>query len=274
MQNYIDIGYLQKEKVDIPFHSHPDYEIFYFHSGRCNYLIGDRIYVLEPGDVLLMNGMTLHRPKLFEHEEYVRTTMHFDRYYVEQILHSMNRKDLLEPFTELKSIRIHLGGHDKIKFEELLRKMNDHFHGGNSISQFRFEVQLLDLLAFLYPFCIQFLKDDPFIYSQKEHHVQRVISYIEEHYTEHLQLEHIVDELHVSKYYLANVFKEVTGITIFNYLNQRRINQAKIEFMLEGDVSVTDLAYQLGFKYPSHFSKVFKKLTGETPEQYKKSFLN
>ncbi|GAE32962.1 AraC family transcriptional regulator [Alkalihalobacillus hemicellulosilyticus] len=273
MNKQISIGYCQNNKVDIPFHSHPQYEIFYFHGGRCNYLIGDRIYVLKPGDVILMNGMTLHRPKLFESADYIRTTIHFDRHYIEQILSSMNMPGLLEPFTSLPSIRFHLKKSERAEVEEQLQKINQFSSRSDSLSQFQVDVHVLELLALLYPLCKQYLRKAPLINSQKENHVQRVISFVEEHYMEHLELEQIEEELHVSKYYLANLFKEVTGITIFNYVKQRRVNQAKIQLMLEKNISVTELAYQLGFKYPSHFSKVFKHLTGVTPEQYRKSML-
>lgn len=37
------------------FHSHPHYEIYYFHDGECTYIIGDRVYNLEPGDLVLMH---------------------------------------------------------------------------------------------------------------------------------------------------------------------------------------------------------------------------
>lgn len=77
----------------------------------------------------------------------------------------------------------------------------------------------------------------------------------------------------MSKYHLAKVFKEMTGVTIFKYLYQRRINQAKIEFLLS-TASVTEICYQVGFNYPSHFTKVFKQLTGLTPEQYKRQAIS
>lgn len=44
------------------FHSHAFYEMYYFQEGECNYLIGDKLMTLHPGDFILMHGMTLHCP--------------------------------------------------------------------------------------------------------------------------------------------------------------------------------------------------------------------
>ncbi|WP_240420804.1 helix-turn-helix domain-containing protein [Paenibacillus periandrae] len=49
-----------------------------------------------------------------------------------------------------------------------------------------------------------------------------------------------------------------------------RINQARIEFVLDPNVSVTDVCFRVGFKHLAHFSRVFKELVGVTPVQYKK----
>ncbi|KKO51268.1 AraC family ligand binding domain-containing protein [Paenibacillus sp. DMB20] len=69
------------------FHSHPFYEIYYFHEGHCTYLIGDRIYVLKPGDLLLMNDLTLHCSHVHTDARYVRSIVHFVPGFLEQWLH-------------------------------------------------------------------------------------------------------------------------------------------------------------------------------------------
>ena len=55
-------------------------------EGKCTYLIGDRIYILSPGDLIIMHGMTLHRPKVDNNYVYDRTTIHFDPSYVQQLI--------------------------------------------------------------------------------------------------------------------------------------------------------------------------------------------
>lgn len=255
--------------TNVPYHTHFHYEIYYFHGGKVNYLINDRIYVLEPGDLLLMHGMTLHRANVDPSVEYHRSTLHFDPFYFKQFIQPPFAADLLVPFQKLQNVRLQLRGSDKTEVEASLIKLNQLYSQNNSFSHQRFQALLLDFLIMINQLCQQPLKAMTAFPSSKEHHVQAVISYLECHFHEDITLNGIQTELHLSKYYLAKTFKEVTGITIFQFLMQRRIYQAKID-LIDGNQPITDVGYEVGFKHPSHFSRAFKLQTGLTPEQYRK----
>lgn len=267
---HFDINYYKNNRPEINFHSHTHYEIFYFHAGRCNYLIGDQIYTLVPGDLIIMNGMTLHRPKLFENEQYCRSTVHFDANYFKNVLGTMKMERLLQPFTTLQSYRIHLREKEQIEINGLLKRMNHLSSSKDDVSQWLCQLVLLELITSIYQIFQKPLKNISEPPSEKESHVQRLISFLEQNYMKPLNMEILEKSLHISKYYLSKVFKEVTGVTIFNYLYQRRINQAKIEFLISPEKSVTEVCYSVGFKHPSHFSKIFKQLVGCTPEAFKR----
>ncbi|WP_424767205.1 AraC family transcriptional regulator [Paenibacillus sp. sgz302251] len=253
----------------IPYHTHFHYEIYYFHAGKVNYLINDRIYVLEPGDMLLMHGMTLHRAHVDSSAEYRRTTIHFDPYYFKQLIQPPFASDLLAPFQKLQNVRLQLRGEDKLQIEASLLKLEQLHSQQNPFSTQRFYAHFIDLLIQINELCEQPLKEKSSFPSSKEHHVQAVISYLENHYTEDITLESIQAELHLSKFYLAKTFKEVTGSTIFQFLMQRRIYQAKIE-LIDSKKPITEVGYDVGFKHPSHFSRAFKLHTELTPEHYRK----
>ncbi|NIK76218.1 AraC-like DNA-binding protein [Paenibacillus castaneae] len=255
--------------AQIPYHTHFHYEIYYFHSGKVNYLINDRIYVLQPGDLLLMHGMTLHRAYVDPSVAYHRTTLHFDPFYFQQFIQTPFASDLLAPFQKLQNIRLQLRGSEKLEIEASLLKLEKLYLQQDSFSKQRVQALLLDLLILINQLCEQPLKDKQTFPSSKEHHVQTVISYLESHFNEDITLEGIGQELHLSKYYLAKTFKEVTGITIFQFLMQRRIYQAKVE-LINGSRPITDVGYEVGFKHPSHFSRAFKLQVKFTPEQYRK----
>lgn len=60
------------------YHAHSDfYEIFFFHEGTCKYLVGNHIYDLQPGDILIMDGTFLHKPNVPKNSPYVRSHVHF-----------------------------------------------------------------------------------------------------------------------------------------------------------------------------------------------------
>src|ERR1700730_13205397 len=105
----LQMEFRKSKHVKPKFDSHANYEIFYFHEGRGNYLIGGNIYVLVPGDLIIMHGMTLHSPKINENFNYVRSIITFDPSYIRVVAELLFSLNLLEPFEELGNYRINLG---------------------------------------------------------------------------------------------------------------------------------------------------------------------
>lgn len=270
MNTPIDFGYRREHKMIPAFHSHPEYEIYYFHRGRSNYLIGDRIYTLSPGDLIIMHGMTLHCAKVYEHLDYVRTVIHFNPSFVLEFARHFPGVRLLQPFEELKNHRLNLKGKTRAEFEQLLCRMNRLAQRRDGISRHRFSLLFVDLLLFIHPLFRQTMADRNEFPSEKEKNVQNIVSFLDQHYMEDLNLDLLEKKLHMSKYYLSKIFKEVTGVTIFDYLYQRRINQAKVLFLMEKERTATEVCYQVGFKHLAHFSRMFKARVGLTPEQFKR----
>lgn len=78
----------------------------------------------------------------------------------------------------------------------------------------------------------------------------------------------IADEMGISKYYLAHIFKKQTGMPLIQYINERRIMTAK-RMLCETDSSISEIAGNCGYS-PSYFSEIFKNVTGLTPTEYRK----
>ncbi len=84
-----------------------------------------------------------------------------------------------------------------------------------------------------------------------------------------LSLSHIADTLGVHPSYLSRAFKKEMGMTLTNYINKLRIEEAK--YLLDsGNASVTEAALSVGYNDPNYFSKVFTKLEHVTPQEYRK----
>lgn len=260
---------------DIPnqllYHTHLTYEIYYFHAGKVNYLINDRIYKLEPGDMILMHGMTLHKPHLEQKDCYERTIIHFDPFYFTEYIQPSYAPDLLTPFNKFKNIRLSFNKSVRQEIEGLLHKLVVLRKSAEPFAEQRSHIVLLELMHLIYTQCqqpLQKIKQTQHI-STKENHVQNIISYIEDHYNQEVSLESIQQALHLNKFYLSKSFKEVTGTTIFQYMLERRIYAAKV-LLINGSNKITDISYEVGFKHPAHFSRSFKLITGVTAEQYRK----
>ncbi|MBW5445572.1 helix-turn-helix domain-containing protein [Cohnella sp. CFH 77786] len=267
---HLQFGYRVDTPIEPEFHSHPWYEVYYFHEGVCNYLIGDRIYSLSPGDLILMNGMTLHCPKMDPRYPYVRSVIHFEPSLLKPFLELPQGVPFLQPFQTPTNFKLSLQPREKEEVERLLAAMDERLRHGGTAAQSRMLLVFADLLHLIYELCRNPMSERPELPSEKESTVQRVVSYIEERFTEDLDMERLQADLHVSKFYLSRLFKEVTGVTIFDFVFQRRINEAKISFLLDPGRSVTDVCFQTGFKHLAHFSRLFKRQVGMTPETYRK----
>ncbi|MDP5276449.1 helix-turn-helix transcriptional regulator [Chengkuizengella axinellae] len=267
----IQIGYKSNKEYKHNFHSHSEFEIYLFHEGKGNYLIADKIYALQPGDLIIMHGMTLHRANVQTDLPYIRSIVHFDPSYAENLFCYPNHLDVLKPFHQLKNHRISLSNDQLEEISNLLNRVQSLSQSNNVFDYHELHTRFMDLLVLVYRYFESSLDvHQVHLPGSKEKHAQNIITYIEQNFREDLHLEDLESDLHVNRHYLSKLFKEVTGITIFHYLLQRRINEAKMLLLLDNSLSLTYVSYQVGFKHPAHFSRVFKERVGCAPDIYRK----
>ena len=97
--------------------------------------------------------------------------------------------------------------------------------------------------------------------------------YIDEHYTEDITLQTLSDLTFMNKYYLVHAFKNYKGTSPINYLIDKRIEESQ-HLLANTNYPVSKISDQIGFSSQSYFSQVFRKRTGLTPNQYRKSIEN
>lgn len=100
--------------------------------------------------------------------------------------------------------------------------------------------------------------------------VHAVKACIAAHFDEALTLEKIAAAVHVSPYHLCRIFRRQTGVTIHHYLNQMRL-RTSLEYVAQGDTSLTEVGLALGYSSPSHFSRAFKQQFGMPPSELRRS---
>ena len=94
------------------------------------------------------------------------------------------------------------------------------------------------------------------------------LEYIREHYSKPLNLEEIADYAGISRVYLSQTFKKEVGKNIWDYLAEYRLSKAK-ELLLASNLKVYAIAELCGFGSPQYFNKIFKKMTGFSPYQFR-----
>ncbi|TMV52850.1 helix-turn-helix domain-containing protein [Paenibacillus mesophilus] len=251
------------------FQGHPKYELLYVHEGGYGYVIGASMFDVTAGDLLVMNGITPHGPIFREKSGCVRTGVAFYPASLQSLQDLPDSIDLLYPFRELRNCHCRLTDPLRTDIEQLLSRMNRYYGKQDRMSYNRFRAAFLELLLIVSESCGYAKSTYPEPRDAKEKLVRQALDYIGQHYMTDLSLDIIAERLYMSRSYLAKIFKEYAGMTVFEYINDHRINRAKVLFATEKSKSISEVCYEVGFKNPAHFSRNFKSTVGATPEEYR-----
>ena len=92
--------------------------------------------------------------------------------------------------------------------------------------------------------------------------------FIREHFTEDLSLGQVAGTVHISAFYFCKLFKRATGLTFTEFLSRLRTEKAK-ELLLNPNLRVSEIAYEVGFQSLTHFNRVFRRIAGLSPTNYR-----
>ncbi len=95
--------------------------------------------------------------------------------------------------------------------------------------------------------------------------LQQVIDYINQHLDQNLTLQAIATTVQLSPYHFSRLFKQSTGLAPHQYVIQCRVERAK-QLLVQGELTIAEVAYRVGFANQSHLNRHFKRLLGVTPK--------
>jgi len=114
------------------------------------------------------------------------------------------------------------------------------------------------------------------VFIQRENAEPPVIAkaraYIQEHQTEELSLSQVAKAVNMSSYYFCKMFKKIAGINFTDYVARVRIEKSK-NLLLNPNLRVSEIAFEVGFQSLTHFNRVFKKILGQSPTDYRAQLL-
>lgn len=255
---------------NMEFHLHNRYEIYYLLSGDVHYFVERKKYIIQKGDILVLNSKEIHKPTFVGATPYERITVHFNP----QIARYFSTTDisLLSCFENRdngKNNLIKLDNSDNMVFHSLIEKLAIlcQNNNGNPIEKLSILLQILTFLNESWKDRISDIKKQTQQPQALKAPISQVISYINNHLTEDLSLSTLEKQSFLNKNYLCKLFKDQMGSTIHNYILVRRISLAKQ--LLENGASVTEACSQSGFNDYANFIRLFKKITGNSPSKFK-----
>lgn len=110
--------------------------------------------------------------------------------------------------------------------------------------------------------------------SKQREYVEKittVCNYVGEHFAEDLSLEDVAELAGFSKYHFTRLFRQVTNVSFYKFLSQKRIAYAK-ELLISGNYSIMEVAYLSGFSSHGAFTRMFKQVTGQAPNEFRKMY--
>jgi AraC-like DNA-binding protein/ligand-binding sensor protein len=98
--------------------------------------------------------------------------------------------------------------------------------------------------------------------------ITRAKEFIRQHLSEDISLGQVAKAVNTSTFYFCKMFKKFTGINFTDYVSRVRIEDAK-NLLLNPNLRVSEIAYEVGFQSLTHFNRVFKKVVGQSPTEYR-----
>lgn len=114
----------------------------------------------------------------------------------------------------------------------------------------------------------KFMQLKPEVSSYREI-IRQVMKIVERDYKKEIRLAEIAKELHINASYISRLFKEEVGVNFSDYVLNYRIKKAKMYLLQNKEASMLEVAEQCGFNSQQYFSKVFKRLVGYSPREYR-----
>ena len=266
---YFSIAHLHSEEETMAIHIHDCYEVYYSISGGKQFLIDNKLYDINPGDLFVINQFESHYVSQINKMIHERIVISIHPDFLKSI--STNKTDLNYCFThrdENFSHKIQLDKEAQNRFIYFINKIASCEGFGSDMIEYSSFIELMTNLtkAFVDN------KDSLLSCYKYNNKIQEIISYINDHVIENITITHLAEHFFLSESYICRIFKLATGTTINKYITARRISIAKS--LLSNDSSISDVYIECGFNDYSNFLKSFKKAVGVSPKKYSTFSMN
>lgn len=196
------------------------------------------------------------------------------KYIAERFIHHLNAKQQIDVFIGVGAMQQHLSGIRRSYFEAVFSSTN--VNAEQPICLFeQIQQRITQPVLLAKENHATYVKQAIEKIRQERDHethsmINRATSFIHKNYNRELTLEEVAEYVHLNPYYFSKVFKQLTGATFIDFLTEVRITQAK-KLMEQKELSLKEICYLIGYNDPNYLSRVFKKVVGKTPSEYRQS---
>ena len=257
--------YREKKTEKLQVHHHDFFEIYFLLNGQVTFRVEGSDYLLEPGDLLLINPQELHHAQVNPGRLYERIVLWIDRGYLNELCGDENELsacfDSASPsYTNfLRPTKA-----QRAQLQELLEKLTAEFYGGHMGGE-------LYARALLQQFIVELNRLAGHSRQRRKPSdapdlIRQVLAYISAHYHENITLDSLSGEFYVSKYYLSHEFSRRMGTSLYRYIIFRRLMRARD--LLQDGLPPGEAAAAVGFGDYANFYRAFKAEYGVGPREF------
>jgi AraC-like DNA-binding protein len=283
MKRYIQHGFLTishfvSREWQHPVHNHNHFELIFIHRGKGAHCLSGMCYAYEGSSLFLLAPCDYHLFKIEEETEF--TFLKFTNVYMQgvgnpayrqagvQLQHQWNQgmDEILIQMRQqnkplLQSVQ------DAAKMDAVVRLIVQEWEGSKTEANEAIFFLIQALLGMVRRNLQATLPQGPAKHAGK---VTQLLNYLHSHIHsfEHTQLVHLAAQFNYSKNYLGAFFKEQTGMTLRDYVNQYKLHIMENKLQ-HSSLSIKEISHEMGFTDLSHFNKFFKSHKGMSPSAFR-----
>ncbi len=239
------------------------YELLLFLEGNAGFFLGGKHFQLQPGNLLIIPPDTLHKGEIYTGVNYGRIVIHLSQSLLQLLSTS---KTNFQALLRKRSDRIwQLSPENIAKITRAVDNIPELEKSPQKVAQ---DTLVLSYVSWVLSTLLQMIEYESAaaVSPRPSDLMQRILKYLDAHFTENLSVQKIADDLSISRSLLSHEFKKYYGDSLWKYVLKLRLAHSQ-QLLTEGS-SVTSACFDSGFQNYSNYIRLFTKTFGVTPRKY------
>ncbi|WP_297796735.1 AraC family transcriptional regulator [uncultured Eudoraea sp.] len=259
-----------KDFFDYPVHFHPELELNFISNGKgIRRIVGDSMEEIENLELVLVGSNLFHGWDQYKctNKDIHEITIQFHSNLFNSTFLS---RRIMKPLKDL----FDKSAHGILFSEQVTIAMKPRLLKVSKLGGIDYFIELFSILYDLATSRNQRLLSTTTIHLENFEHnnkLKTLYDYVQENYASRMTLQEVADIMNMSSVSFNRFIKRRTGKTFVEYVNDVRIGYAS-KWLIERDLSISEIAFMSGFNSIANFNRVFRKSKGSTPTQYRQDF--
>lgn len=255
-------------------HYHPEIEITYIKKGSMHYRVNNQSFHLKEGDIIFCNSNALHSGEMEHQEDCSYIPITFDPKLIYGFFQSTICTKYVEPVIQnLAVCAMHID-YTESWHETFRKKMLEVIALDKEKPDF-YELDISIRMQIMWRLLVEHLPHQPLPAASdltEYERIRKILSYIEQNYMNPITLAEVAEHIHLCESECTRLFKRHMNTTLFSFLQEYRIERS-LEYLSTHE-SISNIAGKTGFSDSNYYSKVFSKIKGCSPREYRKNLIS